>query len=120
MVRKALNETLFIPNDIIILCFNLYFTTLDSKSLESETIHRFGSTRSHPNSFKLHGLPIPRQNQVLGLAGPNGIGKSTALKLLAGKTNINLGNFQVTFYFYLCTLSSNNKKFGTLRDGKIL
>jgi len=58
-------------------------------NLESETTHRFG-----PNSFKLHRLPIPRQNQVLGLVGTNGIGKSTALKILTGKTKPNLGNYQ--------------------------
>ncbi|CBK20641.2 uncharacterized protein [Blastocystis hominis] len=58
------------------------------KSLENETTHRFG-----PNSFKLHRLPIPRPNQVLGLVGTNGIGKSTALKILAGKLKPNLGSF---------------------------
>lgn len=58
------------------------------KNLESETTHRFG-----PNSFKLHRLPIPRQNQVLGLVGTNGIGKSTALKILTGKVKPNLGNY---------------------------
>lgn len=45
------------------------------QSLENETTHRFGR-----NSFKLHRLPTPRPNQVLGLVGTNGIGKSTALK----------------------------------------
>jgi ATP-binding cassette subfamily E protein 1 len=50
------------------------------QNLESETTHRFG-----PNSFKLHRLPMPRPNEVLGLVGTNGIGKSTALKILAGK-----------------------------------
>ena len=31
--------------------------------------------------------------QVLGLVGTNGIGKSTALKILAGKLKPNLGKF---------------------------
>lgn len=60
------------------------------KNLEKETTHRYG-----PNQFKLHRLPTPRPNQVLGLVGTNGIGKSTALKVLAGKTKPNLGKFDV-------------------------
>ncbi|PIO68475.1 ABC transporter, ATP-binding protein, partial [Teladorsagia circumcincta] len=45
------------------------------------------------NSFKLHRLPTPRTGEVLGLVGTNGIGKSTALKILAGKLKPNLGKF---------------------------
>lgn len=58
------------------------------KNLESATTHRYGS-----NSFKLHRLPVPRPGQVLGLVGTNGIGKSTALKILAGKLKPNLGRW---------------------------
>jgi len=59
------------------------------KSLDSQQTHRYG-----PNSFKLHRLPIPRPGQVLGLVGTNGIGKSTALKILGGKQKPNLGRFE--------------------------
>lgn len=41
-------------------------------------------------------LPIPRPGEVLGLVGTNGIGKSTALKILAGKQKPNLGKFDVS------------------------
>ncbi|CAI7930081.1 unnamed protein product, partial [Closterium sp. NIES-54] len=41
-------------------------------------------------------LPVPRPGQVLGLVGTNGIGKSTALKVLAGKLKPNLGRFSVS------------------------
>lgn len=58
------------------------------KELEKETIHRYGN-----NSFKLHRLPVPRPGQVLGLVGTNGIGKSTALKVLSAKLKPNLGNW---------------------------
>jgi len=58
------------------------------KDLERDTTHRYG-----PNTFKLHRLPMPRPGQVLGLVGTNGIGKSTALKILAGKQKPNLGRF---------------------------
>ena len=40
-------------------------------------------------------MPIPRPGEVLGLVGTNGIGKSTALKILAGKQKPNLGRFDV-------------------------
>jgi len=58
------------------------------KDLEKNTTHRYG-----PNSFKLHRLPMPRPGQVLGLVGTNGIGKSTAIKILAGKIKPNLGRY---------------------------
>jgi len=59
------------------------------KSLNSNMTHRYSA-----NSFKLHRLPVPRAGQVLGLVGTNGIGKSTALKILAGKLKPNLGKFE--------------------------
>lgn len=55
-------------------------------NLERDTTHRYGQ-----NSFKLHRLPTPRPGEILGLVGTNGIGKSTALKILAGKLKPNLG-----------------------------
>lgn len=58
------------------------------RELDKETTHRYG-----PNSFKLHRLPVPRPGKVLGLVGTNGIGKSTALNILAGKLKPNLGKF---------------------------
>jgi len=56
-------------------------------NLEKETIFRFNK-----NSFKLHRLPQPRRGQILGLLGNNGLGKSTTLKILAGKTIPNFGD----------------------------
>lgn len=57
-------------------------------NLSSHVTHRYAA-----NSFKLHRLPTPRPGQVLGLVGTNGIGKSTALKILAGKLKPNLGRY---------------------------
>ncbi|MCK5321357.1 ribosome biogenesis/translation initiation ATPase RLI [Candidatus Pacearchaeota archaeon] len=53
---------------------------------EDQIIHRYGE-----NGFILYGLPTPKEGSVLGLLGKNGIGKSTAIKLLAGTEKINLG-----------------------------
>ena len=58
-------------------------------NLSKDTTHRYSA-----NSFKLHRLPTPRPGQVLGLVGTNGIGKSTALKILANKLKPNLGRFE--------------------------
>lgn len=57
-------------------------------NLDTQVTHRYTA-----NSFKLHRLPTPRPGQVLGLVGTNGIGKSTALKILAGKLKPNLGKY---------------------------
>ena len=55
-------------------------------NLDADAAHRFG-----PNGFKLCRLPTPRPGQVMGLVGTNGIGKTTALRILAGKLKPNLG-----------------------------
>lgn len=56
------------------------------KELGEKIIHQFGK-----NSFRLFRLPTPKPGQILGLIGVNGIGKSTALKILAGKIRPNVG-----------------------------
>ena len=53
---------------------------------EEDLVHRYGQ-----NGFALYGLPVPKDGKVLGLLGRNGIGKSTAVKLLSGEEKINLG-----------------------------
>lgn len=58
-------------------------------NLTNEVTHRYRA-----NAFKLHRLPTPRPGQVLGLVGTNGIGKSTALNILAGKVKPNLGQYE--------------------------
>ena len=50
------------------------------EELEERCVHRYGL-----NGFALYGLPIPREGKVSGLIGRNGIGKTTALMILAGK-----------------------------------
>jgi ATP-binding cassette, sub-family E, member 1 len=67
------------------------FGALDIISLPEELehpTHRYGM-----NGFALYGLPIPLEGKVTGILGANGIGKSTAVKILSGQLRPNLGNF---------------------------
>ena len=57
--------------------------------LTKDPIHRYGE-----NAFALYNLPIPVFGKVVGLLGVNGIGKSTAIKILAGILKPNLSNFE--------------------------
>jgi ATP-binding cassette subfamily E protein 1 len=49
------------------------------EELTKKPIHRYGE-----NMFALYNLPVPLFGKVTGLLGRNGIGKSTAMKILAG------------------------------------
>ena len=60
-----------------------------SEELKSDKIHQYGV-----NSFRLFRIPTVRKGQVVGLVGRNGIGKSTALKILAGQLVPNLGDYE--------------------------
>ena len=59
------------------------------QELEEDPVHRYGE-----NAFALYGLPTPGEAGVTGILGPNGIGKSTAVKILAGEITPNLGDFE--------------------------
>ncbi|MBI5797873.1 ribosome biogenesis/translation initiation ATPase RLI [Candidatus Woesearchaeota archaeon] len=60
------------------------------EQLTQRPVHRFGK-----DSFVLYNLPLPSFGTVLGIIGRNGIGKSTALKILAGALQPNLGDVGV-------------------------
>ncbi len=59
------------------------------ETLNKPPIHRYGE-----NQFELFSLPTPSFNQVTGMLGKNGIGKSTAFHILANNIRPNLGNYQ--------------------------
>jgi len=66
------------------------FDAIDIVSLPEEleqATHRYGV-----NGFALYGLPVPVEGKVTGILGANGIGKSTAVKILSGQLTPNLGN----------------------------
>ncbi|MCL2143837.1 MAG: ribosome biogenesis/translation initiation ATPase RLI [Methanomassiliicoccaceae archaeon] len=57
--------------------------------LKSEMVHHYGE-----NMFRLYRLPVPKKGVVTGILGPNGIGKTTAIKMLSGIEVPNLGNYE--------------------------
>lgn len=60
--------------------------------LADQLTHRYGG-----NGFALYGLPTPSQGRVSGILGVNGIGKSTAVKILSGQLMPNLGKPDTTW-----------------------
>ncbi|MHA2244843.1 MAG: ribosome biogenesis/translation initiation ATPase RLI [Candidatus Hodarchaeales archaeon] len=56
--------------------------------LDKDLTHRFGR-----NGFTLFRLPVIKPGKVNGLVGQNGVGKSTALKILAGDIIPNFGEY---------------------------
>ncbi|WP_129114460.1 ribosome biogenesis/translation initiation ATPase RLI [Halegenticoccus tardaugens] len=58
------------------------------QELTEDPTHRYGE-----NAFALYGLPVPEGGKVTGILGPNGIGKSTAVRILAREITPNLGEY---------------------------
>lgn len=59
------------------------------EELKKDLIHQYGK-----NGFRLYRLPCPRGGMVIGLVGPNGIGKTTAIQVLSGQLVPNLGDYE--------------------------
>ncbi len=87
--------------------------------LDKEPIHQYGE-----NGFHLYSLPTPMFGKVVGIIGRNGIGKSTAIKILAGMLTPNLGKFnqEKTDFKELISYFKGTEAqgyFEKMRDGKI-
>lgn len=59
------------------------------EELEGDLVHQYGL-----NGFRLYRLPCPRSGTVVGLLGPNAIGKTTVLSILSGEIVPNLGDYE--------------------------
>ncbi|MEM1775660.1 MAG: ATP-binding cassette domain-containing protein, partial [Nitrososphaerota archaeon] len=88
------------------------------QELGRDLVHQYGV-----NAFRLYRLPYLEKNTIVGVIGKNAIGKTTALKILAGQIKPNLGKLdaqevdlkEVARYFrgsllqeYLTLLSQGN------------
>ncbi|MDP6869256.1 MAG: ribosome biogenesis/translation initiation ATPase RLI [Candidatus Poseidoniaceae archaeon] len=90
------------PHDALII------TQLPSE-LESDMIHRYSL-----NGFRLFRLPTPSKESVVGILGPNGMGKSTAFNILSGSLTPNLGDFEADEVWWEDAIESLPR--GELRD----
>jgi ATP-binding cassette subfamily E protein 1 len=77
--------------------------------LETDMIHRYSM-----NGFRLFRLPTPTKESVVGILGPNGMGKSTAINVLSGRVTPNLGEWTNTDPDWSDVINSLQK--GELRD----
>jgi ATP-binding cassette, sub-family E, member 1 len=98
------------------------------EELSSEPIHRYGQ-----NGFALYNLPTPIFGKVVGIIGRNGIGKSTAVKILSRQIMPNFGKIENTTDVHANDMNPENFKkvieyfkgseaqsyFEKLRDGQI-
>lgn len=90
--KPLISEPLCIGCGIcVVKCpFEALIITNLPEELEGEMTHRYGE-----NGFRLFRLPSPRQEKIVGILGPNGMGKSTAINLLSGSLRPNLGDWTI-------------------------
>ncbi len=58
------------------------------EELKEDLVHQYGQ-----NGFRLFRLPWPKGGKVVGLLGPNAIGKTTVINILSGNLVPNLGKY---------------------------
>ena len=87
------------------------------EEIAKQPIHQFGK-----NGFRLYNLPMPLFGRVVGVLGKNGIGKTTAIKILAQALKPNMGFEKEAGISELIGFfkgSEAQKFFEMVRDGEI-
>ncbi|WP_019177264.1 ribosome biogenesis/translation initiation ATPase RLI [Methanomassiliicoccus luminyensis] len=59
------------------------------EELKTDLMHQYGK-----NGFRIYRLPVPKKGLVTGILGPNGIGKTTSIRLLSGEEVPNFGDYE--------------------------
>ncbi|MFN3910092.1 MAG: ribosome biogenesis/translation initiation ATPase RLI [Candidatus Anstonellaceae archaeon] len=74
------------------------------------------------NMFRLYGIALPKEEGVVGFLGKNGIGKSTALHLLAGVILPNFGEYSKVWTYdeILKNLSITQQQYFKSLNGKTI
>ncbi|MEM3371364.1 MAG: ribosome biogenesis/translation initiation ATPase RLI [Candidatus Korarchaeum sp.] len=91
---KLVDSTLLIDENLCTGCgicvkkcpFSAVSVVRLPEPVEGEEVHRYG-----PNGFTLFRLPLVRFGKIVGLVGPNGVGKTTSISILSGRIKPNLG-----------------------------
>ncbi len=82
------------------------------EELGKDLIHQYGE-----NGFRLFRLPVPLEGKVVGLLGPNGIGKSTIINILSGLLQPNLGELeQQPEWDMILQMFAGTEQFGYLKS----
>jgi len=87
------------------------------EQIKATPIHRYGTNR-----FVIYSLPTPIFGKVVGIIGKNGIGKSTAIKILAGVIKPNFGETKEASYDQLIQRfkgTETQKFFEKIKKGEI-
>ncbi len=85
--KAVINEDICIGCGICVKkCPKKAIKIVNLSSEPENEVHRYGK-----NGFRLYGLPNIKKGCIVGILGPNGVGKSTAVKILAGVLKPNLG-----------------------------
>jgi len=100
--KPTITEELCVGCGICIKKCPLHAITIVNLPDELEfPIHQYGK-----NGFRLYNLPVPQEGKVVGIVGPNGVGKTTAVSILSGGLLPNLGDFKTKLSY-----SEISKKF---------
>jgi len=88
--KPSIDESLCIGCGICVKkCpFNAIIIINLTKEPEEKAVFQYG-----PNTFRLYRLPIIKEGKVVGIIGRNGMGKSTAINIIAGLLKPNFGDF---------------------------